>query len=475
MRDREHNLLTCVTIVLLLLSTAAVCSGQETDRIRPSRQNPNYWQYEGEPVLLAGGTKDDSLFQIPDLEKHLDLLAKVGGNYIRNTMSDRQDHGFEVYPFKRLENGKYDLDRWNDEYWDRFRRMLELTRERDVIVQIEVWDRFDYSQEQWEAHPYRPVNNVNYTTESSGLKNHYPAPAWRDKQPFFHSIPGMERYREKYDTFRRYQERFVDRVASISLDYDNVLYCMDNETCTPPPWGQYWMKFIQKRAKQRDLTAHVTDMFDHGWKPRSCWKCKVSFEKTDLYRFIDISQVNSRTFNEDHWENILWVVRQVRKQKPRPVNHVKIYGSGHLSFGTGGPKDGLERFWRNLIAGSAAVRFHRDGAGNGLKPIAQASIRAVRKVEQQVKFWDVQPHMGLLGSREEDEAYLAADPGKQYVLYFTDGGSVTLDLRKHNGQFELQWIDIGTGEWGPEDTVRGGEKVKIQAPGKGDRVVTIVR
>jgi hypothetical protein len=35
----------------------------------------------------------------------LDRLASAGGNVIRNTMSDRKDQGFEIYPFKQLDSG----------------------------------------------------------------------------------------------------------------------------------------------------------------------------------------------------------------------------------------------------------------------------------------------------------------------------------------------------------------------------------
>jgi hypothetical protein len=66
----------------------------------PWPENPRYWQYEGRPVLLLGGSKDDKLFQIPDLEAHLDEIRAAGGDYIRNTVSDRKDMGFEVYPFQ---------------------------------------------------------------------------------------------------------------------------------------------------------------------------------------------------------------------------------------------------------------------------------------------------------------------------------------------------------------------------------------
>jgi hypothetical protein len=140
-----------------------------TARLQPYEKNPWYWQYKNTPVLLLGGSKDDNLFQLPDLVPHLDAMATAGANYVRNTMSDRNDGGFEVYPFKRLDNGKYDLAQWNDEYWRRFAEFLRLTHERGIIVQIEVWDRFDYSMKNWPPHPYNPANNVNYTHQESGL------------------------------------------------------------------------------------------------------------------------------------------------------------------------------------------------------------------------------------------------------------------------------------------------------------------
>lgn len=157
----------------------------ETRAIQPSAENPWYWQYNGKTVLLLGGTKDDNLFQIPDLKNHLDELASAGGNFIRNTMSDRRDGGFEVYPFRQLPNGKYDLNEWNDEYWRRFENMLQWTHERAIVVQIEVWDRFDYSRNHWEVHPYNPKNNVNYTYEESGFQAQYPDHPGRNVQPFF--------------------------------------------------------------------------------------------------------------------------------------------------------------------------------------------------------------------------------------------------------------------------------------------------
>jgi hypothetical protein len=461
-----------ITAVVFLLSPVSFCRARSADRIKPYRENPKYWQYKSEPVLLLGGSKTDHIFLAEGLKEHLDEMVGVGANYVRNTMSQRE--GLDLKPHRRLADGKFDLDQWNPVYWRKFADCLKWCEERDIIIQIEVWDRFDYAQDNWLHSPWRPHNNVNYTSAESGLANNYPAPAYRDRQPFFHAIPGMKGYNTKLDLVRRYQEEFVTRMLSYSLQYPNVLYCMNNETSTAPQWGRYWMKFIRDRAGEEGIEIFLTDMFDDGWKPQSSAKIRQAFDSPEIYPFIDISQVNSRAFQEDHWRNLLWLIQQ-RKAYPRPLNHTKIYSDGQTRWGSGTPKDGIERFWRNLIAGSASCRFHRPTGGIGLNDVSKACIRAGRKVEQNVRFWDVEPRMGLLSDRETDEAYLSALPGEKYVLYFTEGGSVGLDLTGHRGRFQLRWISIRTGDWADKTVVSGDKVVTINAPSKAPWVATVVR
>lgn len=463
---------------LLLLGFALVLLGcaenvNSADRIQPYPENPKYWQYKGEPVLLLGGSKDDNLFQLPDLKTHLDSMAQVGGNYIRNTMSSRKNKGFEIYRFKQLENGTYDLNQWNDDYWQRFENLLKWTHERDIIVQIEVWDRFDYSRDEWLPCPWNPVNNVNYTYEETGFEPEYPRHPSSDVQPFFHSIPGMQEYQPKYDTFRRYQERYVDKMLSYSLDYPNVLYCMNNETSTSPKWGQYWMQRIRDKAAEKGVEVYVTDMFDDFWKGEMSEKVELVFSNPDVYDFVDISQVNSRNFDQDHWDRLRWLHQQVG-DIPRPLNNTKIYGGGESSWGSGTNQDGVERFWRHIIGGSASARHHRPNAGCGLNAKAQASIKAARKMETLVKAWDIKPHQELLNNRDADEAYLAASPGTAYVLYFTDGGSVTVDLSDASGDLNVKWISVSSGEWGESSVVSPGQ-VEISAPADGGWVAVLTR
>ena len=449
----------------------AVAKG--ADCIKPYEKNPRYWQYKGEPILLLGGSKTDHIFLAEDLKNHLDEIVQVGANYVRCTMSQRES--LDLKPHKRLANGKFDIDQWNSEYWKRFADCLRWCHERGIIIQIEVWDRFDYSQVEWQNSPWRPGNNINYTNEQTGLAENYPDPAWRDRQPFFHSVGGMSGYKKQYDIIQLHQERFVEKMLSYSLGYPNVLYCMNNETSTPPAWGRYWMKFIEQKAVEKNVSVFVTDMFDDGWKPQSSAKLRQAFDDPDTYEFIDVSQVNSRTFNEGHWVNIHWLVNRNNVKDPRPLNNTKIYSDGETKWGSGTPVDGVERFWRNLIAGAASCRFHRPTGGIGLNDTAKACIKAARKIEEEVKFWDVEARMDLLSGRSEDEAYLAADEGRQYILYFTDVGAVELDLQSHDHKFSMKWVNITSGNWADQMTINGGGKVTIKSPGKGGWAVAIVR
>ncbi len=434
-------------------------------RIQVDSENPRYWNYNGERVILLGGTDDDNLFQWPNCEEQLDLLASAGGNYIRNTMSDRKDKGFEVYPFKQLENGKYDLNQWNDEYWKRFEKMLNAASERGVIVQIEVWDRFDYSDSKnnfrWKIHPYNPKNNINYSYEKTGFKTEYLDHPNNNKQHFFYSIPGMETYKKKYDIFRQYQEAFVEKMLSYSLNYGNVLYCMNNETSAPPKWGQYWIKFIKDRAKKKNVHIEITDMWDN-------WDIKkhphhVTYDNPGIYSFIDVSQ-NNHNKKQQHWDNIQWVRNKI-SGAIRPMNTVKIYGADTGRYGN--HRDAQERFWRNIFGGIAATRFHRPDSGLGLNEIAQSHIKSMRMVLDTVDVTQCTPDSKseLLSNREPNEAYLTYNKGKAYALFFPNGGSVDLDLKNLSGTFNLQKLDILKNEWTDTATLKAEKQVTIETPG----------
>ena len=458
--NRIHPQLSSL-ILIAILSHMGLAS------IQPWSEDPRYWQYRGEPVMLLGASDDDSLFQWPSprLEAHLDALQAVGVNYIRNTMSDRHDHDFELYPYDQRADGKYDLDQWNPEYWRRFATLLRETHKRRIVVQIEIWDRFDYSRQHWPPHPYRPRNNINYSAAESGFAEVYPDHPGRNLQPFFYTTP----LQRNNLAVLEYQQRFVVKLLSYALEYDHVLYCMDNETSGEEAWGAYWAQFVQEHAANRDKRVLVTEMWD-AWDLRGD-QHRRTFDHPERYAFCDVSQNNQKK-GQVHWDNFQWVRRRIAAA-PRPLNTVKTYGADGGRHGN--TRDGIERWWRHVIGGAASARFHRPPSGLGLSPLSVASVRAARRLESLVRFWEIEAANHLLSEREANEAFLAAQPGHAYALYFTNGGRVGLDLRDHAGQFSLSWIDIRTGDWGPSSDHDGGKVVPIEAPGSGHWLAVLLK
>jgi hypothetical protein len=461
---------------------------RDNSRIKPWSENPRYWQYKGRPILLLGGSDQDNPFNHPNigqsgLKAHLDLLASVGGNYIRNTMSsrDRTDPNSDLYnddnlyPFYHDHvSGLYDLSRWNSLYWKQFREFLEMTAQRDIIVQIEIWDRWDYgevwggaySAEAWSAHPFNPKNNINYTTEETNLH-----PERWEGYPIFRTIPALDDVPEVL----AFQEAFVGRLLSISLAFDHILYCISNESTASAEWSRYWAEFLHERAAATGVNIELTEM----WNAHDLTDPmhRRTFDHPELYSFVDVSQNNLRN-GQAHWDN-MQVARQMVSYPPRPMNNIKIYGGSALG---GGITEGTNKFWRNILGGVAASRFHRPGPRHGffsigLSDLARSQIQSARMLEEVFDIFRAVPDVNssLLGNRDPNEAYLSYIEGEQYAVYFPRGGEVRLDLGSAKGDMVLQWLDIPNSRWIGETILSGGGPIEISVPETGHWLVVIVR
>ncbi len=438
------------------------------DRIQPYSQNPTYWQYHGQPVLLLGGSDQDNLFNHPDippdgLEAHLDLLVSVGGNYVRNTMSNR-DEG-NLWPHHRdPETGLYDLDRFSDAYWQRFRNFLEMTHRRSIIVQIEVFDRFDYARDPWNRNPFNPKNNINYTAKEMGLPERIDTHPGRLENAFFRSLPELE----DRPRLLAWQEAMVGKMLSISLQFDHVLYCISNETNDSEAWSRHWAKFIRSKASEANRGVEVTEMWD-AWDLSHATH-RRTFDHPDLYSFVDISQ-NNHQVGQTHWDN-MQIARRLVADPARPVNNTKIYGGTPHG---GSLLEGTHKMWHNVLGGCASSRFHRPASGAGLSELAQTHLKSVRMFTDAFNVFVAEPDNGLLSERATNEAYCAADPGRQYAVYFPDGGAVKLDVSQAEGTLQVRWMDIGRSEWKPIQEVDGGGLLELRAPDRGQWAVLVSR
>ncbi len=457
----------------------------DANRIQPCSLNPHFWQYRQQPVLLLGGTVEDNLFQIPDLEAHLDELASVGGNYLRCTMSSR-DPG-NLWPWARdPRTGKFDLTKWEDEYWRRFHQLLQLSAARDLIVQIELWDSHDFYVRLWHSHPLNPLNNLNFTARESGLPESIDYHAFEQIQPFFESVPSLR----DLPLLRGYQEAFVDQLLSFSLRFENVLYTMDNETCADPAWGIYWSNYVNDRASSQNTRVETTEMWDN-WDPTDGAvpgafrqalhnhpyleraKTAETIGPPESYSFVDISNHNMQ-YGQTHYETARWVRQTIeRSARPRPINCVKIYG-GEGAFPFGDEQQGLERFWRNLFAGVAAVRFHRPPFGIGLNERARRHIGSMRMLAGEVNWFSGHPAPGNLREQTPNTAFCYSNPEEFYAVCFLDGGRATLNVSPRWGsRLNLRWLSVERGKLHSAVEVTAGSQIPLQAPGGGFQIALL--
>jgi len=491
-------------LVLTLLFVNQACGSGNRDRNSPERKNAGhpdsgievdtslYWKYDGERVLLLGafnhghnpfidGSTTDTVNveEMGTIVNQIQQMAEIGGNTLRCVLDPgRGAHvGFESY--ERTAGGLYDLTKPGGAYWDRLETFVVEAENLGVIVEIEIWDRFDWFGVNWEYCPFNPVNNMNYTMEGSGMNSKYERGEIYTRHPMSKTVPGHQAYdtasdsrKRQYDLVRAYQEIFVTQVLEVTSPFRNVLYNMNNETSEPPAWGEYWIDHLRQEAEARNISVVCTNMQDGVQEVPHSDVFLHQLDRRDQYDYLDASQVNSRHRDTTHWYKVKWITDRAR-EKGWLIHMTKIYGNDErkpapwASWKPGDSDNAVEEWWRNLIAGVAGVRFHRPYSGIGLGVQSIACIRATRKVESLVKFWDVRPHMELLSDLDYDEAYLAADPGRQYILYFTHqgSGSVGLNLQGSSGKtFSLRWVNINTGEWGKERTLEGGTIQTIERP-----------
>jgi hypothetical protein len=302
---------------------------------------------------------------------------------------------------------------------------------------------------------------MTYTAEETGLPEAVNSHPVKTENNFFWSVPEENNQR----IVLKYQQKFVDKMLSYSLKYGHVLYCMDNETSVTPAWGEYWANYIKAKAAEVGVAVETTEMWD-AWD-LSHQQHRATADHPETYSFCEISQ-NNHQKGETHWLNAQKF--RAALSPVRPINNVKIYGADTGRFGT--DQDGLERFWRNIFGGLASARFHRPTSGLGLNELAQAHIKSMRMLTDEMDIFSCEPHNDLLSDRKENSAYAIANPGREYAVYFPNGEAVNIDLAAARGILKVRWLDIGKSEWAKEEALAG-EVVKLSPPDSGHWAVLI--
>ncbi len=430
--------------------------------------------------MLLGANKTDSPYLLADQERYYDELAALGGNYTRYVVKQRLDPGLvQRFPYKKRPDGRYDLNEWDEDYWTRFEQGLLMTQKRNIVVQVELWDRFDIGSETYyHASPWKPDNTSTYSEHDSGLPNEWTGGDQAvHRHPFFASVPNLANNRLLLDL----QTKHADKVLSISLKFDHVLYVVTNESTLDPEWSRFWARHILQRAATANTKVEVSEMpwtiasrFPFPWQQTALvdpnkWINHVA-ETPELYSFCAFQFQPIVSSGQDHYDRLREIHARVGTSgiAPRPVNAVKVFARERIIGGKREP-NAQTRFWRPMMAGWAALSLHREHPNSGYLGFSepgQRNLSAARLFCDAISPWECKPRQDLLRNREPDEAYLLANPGKAYGLYFPTTGSVDLDLGDASASgFTLHWINIETGAYSGEPiAVDPGPSVFLKTP-----------
>jgi len=385
-------------------------------------QHRRYFTLDGKPTVLLGGSDEDNPFQWPEdvLIPQLDALVACGGNFIRNTMSDR-DPG-NVPPFLG-EAGRFQLSAWNDAYWQRLSFFLAETAKRGICVQITLWDQHDCTGESWTRHYWNPNNN-NIGLAESGL--HEPG-------AFYRAV------RDRNALVLPYQMKFVRRVMEHCLAHDHVCYNICNEGWAGLEWECYWARFIRKVAAERGRRILVTTM-EHG----PDMSVEAVTANPGVFDYAELSQLNNASTGfagREHYEHLMRLRAELLDAgRVMPMQFEKTYGrddADRISFGdTAGA---VRKFWQIIFAGGASARFHRPAGGLGLSEPARRQIQLGR---QFTEMFDVVSSRPVPQAGSAEACLLRSDAGA-WAVYFPVAESISVPAADPAGASrQVRWLSI---------------------------------
>ena len=180
-------------LIAALLAASAACGPTvvESREIVPERfafrlhpDNPHYFEYEGKPtVLVTSGEHYGALMNLDfDYVKYFDELQSKGLNHTRifsatyrevqgnfgitdNTLAPAPDRFIAPWPRSDRPGArdglhKFDLTKWNQDYFDRLKSLLAEAESRGIIVELVLFCPY-YNDSMWEVSPLNIANNIN--------------------------------------------------------------------------------------------------------------------------------------------------------------------------------------------------------------------------------------------------------------------------------------------------------------------------
>ncbi len=443
-------------IFLVFLSVSFVFSAPARGPLRVSKQNPRYFEDgRGNIVYLTGshtwtnfqdGDESKPLF---DYNAYLDFLVKHNHNFVR--LWSWQSTGAWIFPsisphpWLRTGPGlandgkpKFDLTKFNPEYFKRLRQRVELAGKRGVYVSVMffVGGNFDV-REEWRLHPFHRDNNINGIDPDINRDERGTEAVTMSDDPRVKAV-------------REIELAYIKQVIDTLNDLDNVLYEVINEGGTKE-WDWFVVNFVKEYEKTK-RKQHPIGITGHGRESNE-----------DMLN----SPADWFSPGAGGWPDL--------RSDPRAMDgkKISILDTDHI-WGEGG---NYKWVWKSFLRGHNPIFMDRiaflTGNAGGEIPGAEEIRKAMGVTLSVSKRINLAKMVPL--NEVSSTGYCLANPGEEYLVYLPEGGEAKVDLTQAKGSFLVEWIHPLEGKIMPGRKIAGGTKRKFVAPFPGDAVLHLFR
>jgi len=488
MSIRTGKLLLAVLLTsILVASFSHPTAHAKLSSILPIRlhpKNPHYFEFRGKAIaLITSGEHYGAVLNADvDFHKYLATIDSDGLNYtrifggsyvevpaksfgiLRNDLAPLPNRF--IAPWVRSETSgyagggnKFDLTKWNPEYFQRYHDFLEDASKRGIVVEISLFSSH-YDEMMWKISPFHPSNNVNNTD----------AIDWKK----LHTLEN--------GNILAFQEAYVKKLMLEARDFDNVIFEIQNEPWSDRPTLTSVVN-PYLRPPGRDTYPNSIDIADDlsvAWQSRVvewlAWEAMtgsspphmIAWNYSNFFAPVGKYRADIINFHYAYPEAVT-------------LNYGLDRAIAYDETGFLGRDDDAYRrqAWNFMLAGGSifdALDYsfspgHEDGQDlepngpGGGSPAFRHQLRILREFLNKFSILDLRPDTTVVKHANGVVAHALSNPGHEYAIYLDGKGPTELTLALPSGAYEVEWINTKTGATDKKEEFNAGtDKPPLASP-----------
>jgi len=431
--------------------------------IRLLPENPHYFEYKGEPLVLVTSAEHYGILLNGDFDfrKYLGTLADEGMNYTRifagtyaeipgesfgiqnNTLAPQSDRFITPWSWILNEDYKriYNLDDWNPVYFERLHQIMEVAAEKNIIIEFTLFTSI-YRDAHWDISPENPENNINISEPLTRFQAHTPDNG---------SLIG-------------YQEQLVRKLVRELNRYDHFFFEIQNE-----PWSDHNQPVYNIVNKEDLLENDWTFKVDFASEAALRWQEMIAGYITDEESGLDKKHLIAQNYcnYKAPLANISENISILNFHYAWPEAAEWNYGFNRVigfdESGFAGSEDRVYRrqAWRFLLSGGGLFNNldysfftgYEDGtlvnkAPGGGSTSLRKQLKVLSDFLHELDLKNMKPHQEAVLHTPGMIPFVMSDPGKSYAIFLQAVGVEKSELLLNipDGRYRVSWINTFTGE-----------------------------